>query len=88
MQKPTDFPLPPNLARPIDDGGADHLRDVAMPPVSPRSTAGRMVNLEDLIYGKSLRLSGLCAEEWFRKDAELFESVRAEVFQPRLKVRY
>jgi peroxiredoxin len=44
----TDFPLPLNLPPPVDDGAADHLRDMAMPHVSLRSTAGRMVDLSDL----------------------------------------
>ena len=44
----TDFPLPPDLPRPVDDGAADHLRSMLMPRVSLRSTAGRMVELSDL----------------------------------------
>ena len=48
MQQQTDFPLPPNLPPPVDDGAADHLRDMAMPQVSLRSTAGRIVDLSDL----------------------------------------
>ncbi len=39
------FPLPPNLPCPVDDGGADHLTEMAMPAISLRSTAGRTVNL-------------------------------------------
>ncbi len=48
MQQPTDFPLPPDLPRPDDDGAADHLVHMTMPKVSLRSTAGRMVRLSDL----------------------------------------
>ena len=48
MQPMTDFPLPPNLPRPVDDGAADHLRQMPMPRVSLRSTAGRMVDLSNL----------------------------------------
>jgi len=48
MQQPTDFPLPSNLPRPVDDGGADHLRGMSMPQVSLRSTAGRQVDLSNL----------------------------------------
>jgi len=44
----TDFPLPPNLPVPVDDGAADHLRDMPMPQVSLSSTAGRLVDLSDL----------------------------------------
>src|SRR4051812_825492 len=43
-----DFPLPPDLPRPVDDGAADHLAGMAMPAVSLPSTAGRMVTLSDL----------------------------------------
>jgi peroxiredoxin len=42
-----DFPLPPDLPRPIDDGAADHLRGVPVPRVALRSTAGRMIELCD-----------------------------------------
>ena len=48
MQQPTDFPLPPNLPVPFDDGAADHLKGMAMPQVSLRSTAGRLVDLSGL----------------------------------------
>ena len=41
----TDFPLPPNLPRPVDDGAASHLTGAAMPVISLRSTGGRTVNL-------------------------------------------
>ena len=48
MQQQIDFPLPPNLPVPVDDGAADHLRDMPMPQVSLSSTAGRLVDLSDL----------------------------------------
>jgi len=48
MREQTDFPLPPDLPRPVDDHAADHLWDMLMPQVSLRSTAGKMVNLSNL----------------------------------------
>jgi peroxiredoxin len=48
MQQQTDFPLPRDLPRPVDDGAADHLPGLPMPRVSLPSTAGRMVDLSDL----------------------------------------
>lgn len=48
MQYVTNFPLPPNLPRPVDDGAADHLRHMLMPSISLRSTKNRMVNLSEL----------------------------------------
>jgi peroxiredoxin len=47
MEKP-DFPLPPNLPRPVDDGAAEHLKGAPIPPLILRSTSGRRVNLSDL----------------------------------------
>jgi peroxiredoxin len=47
MEK-TDFPLPPNLPRPVDDGAADHLKGMPIPPLILRSTSDRVVHLEDL----------------------------------------
>jgi peroxiredoxin len=44
----TDFPLPSDLPRPIDDGAADHLRQMPMPAISLRSTGNRMVDLAKL----------------------------------------
>ena len=57
MQEQLDFPLPPNLPRPQDDGAADHLKGMAMPRVALRSTAGRMVELSDL---RALRTAIYC----------------------------
>lgn len=48
MPLQTDFPLPPNLPRPVDDGAADHLAGLPMPPISLRSTAGKLVDLSNL----------------------------------------
>ncbi len=48
MQQQTDFPLPPDLPRPVDDGAADHLVGMPMPSVSLPSTAGILVNLAKL----------------------------------------
>src|SRR5437763_1910076 len=48
MQQQTDFPLPPDLPRPVDDGAADHLGGIPMPEVPLPSTAGRTVDLSDL----------------------------------------
>ena len=44
----TDFPLPPNLPRPVDDGAADHLPGTRLPSVPLLSTAGRRVDLSTL----------------------------------------
>ena len=48
MPEQIDFPLPSNLPRPIDDGGADHLRTMQLPQILLRSTAGRMVDVSRL----------------------------------------
>jgi peroxiredoxin len=44
----TDFPLPSNLPRPVDDGSADHLLGMPMPQICLRSTRGRIVDVSDL----------------------------------------
>jgi peroxiredoxin len=44
----TDFPLPADLPRPIDDGGADHLAGMGMPRILLPSTKGRIVDLSAL----------------------------------------
>jgi peroxiredoxin len=46
--KQTDFPLPPDLPRPIDDGGAKHLTGMRMPEVALPATDGRIVDLSKL----------------------------------------
>ncbi len=48
MKEQTDFPLPADLPRPVDDHAADHLWDMLMPQVSLRSTADKMVSLSNL----------------------------------------
>ena len=45
---PHDFPLPANLPRPVDDGAADHLVGMRVPPVSLLSTSSRRVDLSAL----------------------------------------
>jgi peroxiredoxin len=37
--------LPPNLPRPLDDGGARHLVGMALPDLALPSTSGRQINL-------------------------------------------
>ena len=54
MTMQTDFPLPPDLPRPVDDGACDHLPGMGMPAVSLPSTAGRMVNLGDLTAARTV----------------------------------
>jgi peroxiredoxin len=43
-----DFPLPPDLPQPVDDGAADHLWGTPMPQALLCSTLGRRVDLSDL----------------------------------------
>jgi len=45
MQHRADFPLPPDLPRPLDDGAADHLLGMAVPKVLLPSTFGGVVDL-------------------------------------------
>ena len=47
-ERPIDFPLPPNLPKPTDDGMAAHLMGMPIPPISLRSTSGRIVDLRSL----------------------------------------
>ncbi len=49
-----DFPLPPDLPKPINDGAAEHLICLAMPSVSLASTGGRMVNLSNLTAPRTI----------------------------------
>lgn len=46
--------LPPDLPRPVDDGGCDHLAGTRMPSVSLRSTAGRHVSLDRLTAARTV----------------------------------
>lgn len=48
MQQPMDFPLPPDLPVPVDDGAAGHLKGMPMPQISLGSTKGRLVDLSKL----------------------------------------
>lgn len=45
MKEQTDFPLPADLPRPVDDGAANELVGAAMPSVPLRSTAGGTIDL-------------------------------------------
>lgn len=54
MTAQTNFPLPPDLPRPVDDGACDHLPGMRMPSVSLPSTAGRVVNVGDLPAGRTV----------------------------------
>ena len=45
MTPQTNLDLPPNLPRPKDDGGARHLKGMAIPDLALPSTSGRQVNL-------------------------------------------
>jgi len=47
-ERPIDFPLPPNLPKPTDDGMAGHLMRMPIPPISLRSTRDRSVDLRSL----------------------------------------
>ncbi len=47
-QRQADFPLPPNLPRPVDDGATDHLAGMLTPKISLLSTAGRKVDVSAL----------------------------------------
>lgn len=46
--KQADFPLPPDLPRPIDDGAARHLVGMAMPAIALPATNGKMIDLSKL----------------------------------------
>ena len=46
--KHADFPLPPDLPRPIDDGAAKHLMGMAIPAVTLPATDGKTVDLSKL----------------------------------------
>ena len=54
MSQRTDFPLPPDLPRPVDDGAARHLVGLPMPKLSLRSTKGRMVDLSALAGARTV----------------------------------
>jgi peroxiredoxin len=44
-QQQVDFPLPPDLPKPVDDGAAKHLIGMSIPSICLRSTGGRIVDL-------------------------------------------
>lgn len=48
MSRTNDFPLPPDLPRPVDDGGANHLVGMTLPDIALPSTGGRLVDLAEL----------------------------------------
>jgi peroxiredoxin len=48
MSQQTDFLLPPDLPRPVDDGAARHLIGTLMPKILLCSTAGRIIDVSDL----------------------------------------
>lgn len=48
MRQQTDFPLPADLPRPVDDGAADHLVGMVIPKIGLHSTAGPVVSLSEL----------------------------------------
>lgn len=48
MPEITDFPLPADLPRPVDDGAANHIKNALVPAISLESTAGRRVDLSRL----------------------------------------
>ncbi len=50
----TDFPLPPGLPVPANDGAVAHLMGAAVPHISLRSTAGRMVDLAQLNAARTI----------------------------------
>jgi peroxiredoxin len=48
MEQQTNLDLPPNLPVPKDDGGARHLRGMALPDLELPSTSNRRVNLSKI----------------------------------------
>jgi peroxiredoxin len=48
QQQQIDFPLPPNLPKPTDDGAAEHLNGAPIPHISLPSSGGRIVDLRRL----------------------------------------
>jgi peroxiredoxin len=59
--------LPPDLPVPEDDGAADHLRGMRIPPIALASTAGRELRLDEL-PGRSVLF---CYPRTGRPDEEL-----------------
>jgi peroxiredoxin len=54
MDAPDLFPLPEGLPVPVDDGAANHLPGLAMPPLSLPATDGRRVDLAALGSGRTV----------------------------------
>jgi len=52
-----DFPLPPDLPRPVDDGSAKHLEGMPMPQVSLRPKIARLLDLSNLTAARSVLFS-------------------------------
>ena len=48
MEQQTNLDLPPNLPVPKDDGGARHLKGMALPDLELPSTSNRRVNLSKI----------------------------------------
>lgn len=48
------FPLPDDLPAPVDDGAADHLRDLPMPALTLTATDGARVALDALGPGRTI----------------------------------
>jgi hypothetical protein len=54
MPQQIDFPLPSDLPRPVDDGGAAHLVGMTLPRLKLPSTAGGSVDLSKLIASRTV----------------------------------
>jgi peroxiredoxin len=54
MSQQTDFPLPADLPRPVDDGACRHLTGMRLPHIILPSTAGRMVDLAALSAARTV----------------------------------
>ena len=50
----SDFPLPPDLPAPVDDGAADHLVGRALPSLALPATDDTAVDLDDLGAGRTI----------------------------------
>lgn len=54
MPKQNDFPLPPDLPRPIDDGAAKHLVGMHMPEIALLATNTKHVDLSKLTAARTV----------------------------------
>jgi peroxiredoxin len=50
----SSFPLPSNLPEPLDDGACRHLPGLSLPPISLASTAGCIVNIQELAQSRTV----------------------------------